>query len=172
MDILKIQKQAYEIHKAKGWEDDYQRNPDGTLTATQLLSLICLVTDEKDEEKAELIDDDDGDSLFYLDDEGKPCGACIEAVDSVIRALNVISSCGFEAVLVGASDPIFVSRHSLVKAIRRGNDIRVPLNQFLSSLYEEALDLSEEVDASLEELFDAKMKFNATRPPRHGGQLA
>ena len=92
LDIAKLQRQAYETHKAKGWEDRYERNPDGTLTARQLLELVCLVTDELDEADLE-----SGPNFFYVDHDGKPCGVAVEVVDAIIRTLNIISSCGLAA---------------------------------------------------------------------------
>lgn len=168
--IRRLQTEAHACAVEKGWHETDARYANGRITASKKLEWLALVTDELDE-----MEEEDIFRGIYYEKNNKPCGVAVGFADALIRLLDYADTLGFDIAQLFSTSVVggFVisgARMRLVATIRVGKDTDIEWANLFNAIFRKAIRTVD--DTQLEAAFTVKMRFNRTRPPRHGGKLA
>lgn len=179
---------ASEVHgcaREKGW---WEVGADGLLVERDLDEMLMLAVTEVAEAAEEARKPDFDPARIYFRADGKPEGFSVELADLAIRCLDTTAArCGGPACL---ADSPFTRMRDLSRAVfEMSTESPISLLFILVGNLHDAADADDlkwallDVTASAAGLSDAlggdfdramtlKMKYNRTRPHRHGGKRA
>lgn|SRR5512138_399990 len=180
--------QYYELMVEKGFHEDDTFGPDGTPDARTRIVFAGLITTEWREQR---IDADSPRPVWWLDQNGKPCGELSEWADIWLRCADALGACrepldGEEVnveddrALGGILCPDYVP-WAVARAIESSrNGDRIQYAAVLRSIMRYSLIRMGQINLwcggltspDPKRAIQLKHEYNATRTRRHGGKLA
>ena len=178
MNLIELQKEIFDINETHGWHRESLRQDDGSLNHSAVLAKLALVHTEIGEAEDEL-------ALTHLGmrfEDGKPEGFVVEIADALIRVADTLAVLDIPLKHTTGKSLVDFDIHgnttiklrrsvdTIVEAVRV-DDLSALSNGcevFVRACYMLCARYNLDLDAALR----AKVRYNRTRPYRHGGKQA